>query len=276
MRSRTNRVLPGFGLSLGSALLFVSLFTLLPLTALVVKAAGLPWHEYWAYITDPRAITTYRFTLTCALWATLINVTLGLWVAWILARYDFPGRRLLDAIVDLPFALPTAVAGLSLAALTVKSAPIGQFFSLFDVKIAYALPGVVIAMAFTSFPFVVRTVQPVMEDLDPAMEESAVSLGARPATTFRRVLIPEILPATLAGATIAFVRSLGEFGAIVFISGNLPFRTEITAMLIFIRVNEYDYAGAAALATVILAFALLVLVSMNLIQGRFYRRLNQV
>ena len=276
MLKRTNRVLPGFGLSLGSALLFVSLFTLLPLAALVIKAAGLPWPDYWAYITDPRAIATYRFTLTCALWATLINVALGLWVAWILARYDFPGRRLLDAIIDLPFALPTAVAGLSLAALTVKSAPIGQLFSIFDVKIAYALPGVVIAMAFTSFPFVVRTVQPVMEDLDPAMEESAVSLGARPATTFRRVLVPEILPATLAGATIAFVRSLGEFGAIVFISGNLPFRTEITAMLIYIRVNEYDYAGAAALATVILAFALLTLVSMNLIQGRFYRRLNQL
>ncbi|MDF3058753.1 MAG: sulfate/thiosulfate transporter subunit [Rariglobus sp.] len=268
------RVIPGFGYTLGSTLLFMSLATLLPLGALVLKAAGLSWAEFWSYVSDPRAVATYRITVTSALAATVINVVLGLLVAWILVRYEFPGRRFLDAAVDLPFALPTAVAGLTLATLLVPTGALGQFFAPFGIKVSYALPGMIIAMAFTSFPFVVRTVQPVLTDLDPFLEEASVTLGAGPVTTFWKVLFPELLPALLAGTTLSLVRALGEFGAVVFIAGNLPFRTEISSLLIYIRVGENDYRGAAALATVILAGALVVLVTMNVIQGRLYRRLH--
>ena len=268
------RVLPGFGYTLGVTLLFLSFATFLPLGALVFKAAGLSWAEFWAYVSDPRAISTYRVTLTSALIATFFNVVLGLLVAWILVRYEFPGRRFLDAAVDLPFALPTAVAGLTLATLLVPTGLVGQLFAPLGWKISYALPGMVIAMTFTSFPFVVRTVQPVLADLDPHLEEAALNLGAGPFKTFWKVIFPELLPATLAGTTLALVRSLGEFGAVVFIAGNLPFRTEISSLLIYIRVGENDYAGAAALATIILASALFVLVVMNIIQGVLYRRLH--
>jgi len=268
------RVIPGFGYTLGSTLLFLSLATLLPLGALVFKAAGLSWAEFWSYVSDPRAVATYKITLTSAFISTLLNVALGLLVAWILVRYDFPGRRLLDAAVDLPFALPTAVAGLTLATLLVPTGLIGQLFAPLGWKISYALPGMVIAMTFTSFPFVVRTVQPVLADLDPHLEEASANLGAGPFTTFRKVIFPELLPALLAGTTLALVRALGEFGAVVFIAGNLPFKTEISSLLIYIRVGENDYAGAAALATVILASALVLLITMNIIQGRLYRRLH--
>lgn len=270
----SRHALPGFGLTLGSALLYLSLMTILPLAALVIKAAGLPLADFWSYISDPRAIATYKLTFRAAFYATVINVLLGLLVAWILVRYEFRGRHFLDALVDLPFALPTAVAGLSIATLTVPQGPIGQLFAKFDIQIAYAFPGIVLAMAFTSFPFVVRTVQPVIADLDVALEETAMSLGAGPVTTFRKVIFPELIPATLAGATVALVRSLGEFGAVVFIAGNLPFRTEITALLIFIRINEYDYPGAAALATVILFLAFTILFLTNIIQRIYFRRFH--
>lgn len=268
------RALPGFGITLGSTLSFLSLATLLPLGALVFKAAGLSWSEYWSHVTDSRALATYRITLSAALIATAFNVMLGVLTAWILVRYEFPGRRVLDAAVDLPFALPTAVAGISLAALTAPGGPIGALFEPLGVKIAYAFPGIVVAMTFTSFPFVVRTVQPVLAELDPHLEEAAAIFGAGPWTTFRRVILPEILPATLAGTTLSLVRSLGEFGAVVFIAGNLPYRTEITSLLVYIRLGEFDYHGAAALATVILAFSLLVLLTMNLVQIRLYRRVH--
>lgn len=270
----SKRVLPGFGYTLGGTLLFLSFATLLPLGALVFKAAGLSWPEFWSYISDPRAVATYKVTVTSALAATFLNVILGLLVAWILVRYEFPGRRLLDAAVDLPFALPTAVAGLTLATLLVPTGLIGQLFAPLGWKISYALPGMIIAMTFTSFPFVVRTVQPVLADLDPHLEEASINLGAGHVATFWKVIFPELLPALLAGTTLSLVRALGEFGAVVFIAGNLPFRTEISALLIYIRVGENDYAGAAALATVILAAALVVLVVMNVIQGRLYRRLH--
>jgi sulfate transport system permease protein len=268
------RVLPGLGLTLGGALLYLSLATLLPLGALVLKTAQLSWSEIWFYLTDPRALATYRVTLFAALAATTLNLILGLGTAWILVRYDFPGRRLLDAAIDLPFALPTAVAGLALAALTVPDGLVGRLFTPFGIQIAYAYPGVILAMTFTSFPFVVRTVQPVLEELEPALEEAASSLGAGRLATFRRVILPELRPALISGTTLSFVRSLGEFGAVVFIAGNLPFKTEITSLLIYIRVGEYDYPGAAVLATLILAFALLVLVTMNVLQARLYRRLH--
>lgn len=268
------RVLPGFGITLGSTLIVLSIATLLPLGAMVLKAAGLTWAEYWGYITDSRAVSTYRVTVTAAVLATAGNVILGVAVAWILVRYEFPGRRVLDSLVDLPFALPTAVAGISLAALTSPNGPVGALFAPFGIKIAYAFPGIVVAMIFTSFPFVVRTVQPVLAELDPTLEEAATTFGAGPWTVFRRVIVPAILPAILAGGTLALVRSLGEFGAVVFISGNLPFRTEITSLLVFIRLGEFDYNGAAALATVVLAFSLAILFTMNVIQSRLYWRVH--
>lgn len=270
----SRRVLPGFGITVGSTVCVLSLATLLPLGALVLKAAGLSWAEYWAYVTDARALATYRVTLTAALIATTCNLVLGVLTAWILVRYDFPGHRLLDAAVDLPFALPTAVAGISLAALTAQNGPIGALFEPLGIKIAYAFPGIVLAMTFTSFPFVVRTVQPVLADLDPNLEEAAATFNAGPWTTFRRVITPEILPAALAGLTLALVRAMGEFGAVVFIAGNLPYRTEITSLLVYIRIGEFDYLGAAAIATVILGFSFFVLVTMNLVQSRLYRRLH--
>lgn len=270
----TQRVLPGFGLTLGGTLLFLCLATLLPLGALAFKASSLSWSEFWGHISDSRAIASYRVTVLAALCALAINVVFGVLMAWILVRYEFPGRRLLDAVIDLPFALPTAVAGLALATLTAPNGLIGQWFAPLGIKLAYALPGIVLAMAFTSFPFVVRTVQPVLADLDPNIEEASAVLGAGPFTTFWKVIFPELLPATLAGATLALVRSLGEFGAVVFIAGNLPYKTEITSLLIYIRVGEYDYAGAAALATVVLFFALFVLLGMNILQSRLYRRLH--
>jgi sulfate transport system permease protein len=271
---KRTRSIPGFGPALGGTVLFLSLATLLPLAALVLKASALPWRDFAAYMTDSRAVAAYRVTLAAAFLATAANLGLGLLVAWILARYDFPGRRFLDAVVDLPFALPTAVAGLSLATLTAPAGLIGRWFAPLGIQIAYALPGIVLAMTFTSFPFLVRTVQPVLEDLDGSLEEAAATLGAGRWTTFRRVLFPEILPALLAGLSLAFVRSLGEFGAVVFIAGNLPFRTEISSLLVYIRVGEFDYPGAAALATAILAFALGVLFSMNCLQGIYYRRMH--
>jgi sulfate/thiosulfate transport system permease protein len=274
--SRRSRpvALAGFGLTLGVTLLFVSLVLLLPLSALVLKAAGLGWAEFWAHATDPRALAAYRVTLTAACMATALNVVLGLSTAWLLERYEFPGRRLLDAMVDIPFALPTAVAGIALSAVTVANGWVGQWVAPLGWQIAYAFPGIVLAMAFTSFPFVVRTLQPVIAQMGPEPEEAARSLGAGRATAFWRVVLPTLRPALLAGGTLAFVRSLGEFGAIVFIAGNLPFRTEIAALLVFIRVGEFDYPAAAVLATVILGFALAVLVSMNLLQARWLRRVH--
>lgn len=271
---RPRRVLPGFGLALGGTLLFLSLIILLPLVALAIKAAELSWADFWMQISDARAVATYRITLTSALLATVFNVILGVWLAWILTRYEFPGRRWIDAAVDLPFALPTAVAGLSLATLLAPNGLIGQLFTPWDIKLAYALPGMVTAMVFTSFPFVVRTVQPVLADFDSQQEEAATILGARPHVVFLRVIFPAILPSVLAGATLALVRSLGEFGAVVFIAGNLPFQTEITSLLIYTKVAEHEYEAAAALATVVLVAALIVLVVMNMIQGKLYRRLH--
>lgn len=268
------RSIPGFGLTLGSTLIFLGLVTLLPMTSLVLKVSTMTWMDFWDIITDSRAVATYQLTFGSALIATLLNALLGLLVAWITVRYEFFGRRWLDSLIDLPFALPTAVAGISLCALTVPKGPIGQLLEPFGIQIAYAWPGVVLAMTFTSFPFVVRSLQPVIADLDPHLEEASHSLGATPINTFIRVVFPELLPALLAGATLAFVRSLGEFGAVIFISGNLPFKTEITTLLVFTRISEYDYPGAAALAFVLLLISFVILLSMNFIQHIFYRRMH--
>ncbi|MBA4489496.1 sulfate ABC transporter permease subunit CysT [Paracoccus sp. S1E-3] len=264
---RTKRVLPGFTLSLGTTLLYMTVIVLIPVLALILKGAEIGPARFWAIVSSPRALAAFRLTITAALIATAINAVYGLLMAWVLTRYDFSGKRILDALMDVPFALPTAVAGLSLTALFSANGWFGQVLAPLGISIPYTLLGVAIAMSFTSIPFVVRTVQPVLEDLDPAYEQAARTLGASEFTIFRRVVFPQILPAYLAGCTIALARSLGEFGAIVFIAGNLPLKTEIAALLAFIRLEEYDYQGAAAIALVLLFFALILLLVSNRLQA---------
>ncbi|SFY32642.1 sulfate transport system permease protein [Paracoccus pantotrophus] len=271
---RAKRVLPGFSLSLGTMLLYVGLVILIPVVALVLKGAEIGPARFWAIVTAPRTLAALRVTLTAAAAATVFNAFYGLLMAWVLTRYDFPGKRILDALMDIPFALPTAVAGISLTALYSANGWFGAPLAGAGIELVYTLGGVILAMTFTSIPFVVRAIQPVLEDLDPALEQAAMTLGARPFAIFRRVVLPAILPAWLAGSTVAFARSLGEFGAVVFIAGNLPFKTEIAALLAFIRLEEYDYQGAAAIALVLLLFALILLVVSNLIQFRAARHLE--
>lgn len=271
---RPKRVLPGFSLSLGTTLLYVAIIILLPVVALVLKGAEIGPAQFWAIITAPRTLSALRVTVTAAAVATIFNAFYGLLMAWVLTRYEFPGRRILDALMDVPFALPTAVAGISLTALYSANGWFGGPLAGAGITVVYTLGGVMLAMAFTSTPFVVRAIQPVLEDLDPALEQAAMTLGARPFTIFRRVILPAILPAWLSGATVAFARSLGEFGAVVFIAGNLPFKTEIASLLAYIRLDEYDYQGAAAIALVLLAIALLLLIASNILQTRASRHLE--
>lgn len=261
------RVLPGFGLTMGATLLYLALFVLLPVAALILKTADGGWLRFWEVVTSPRALASFQVTLIAALAATAFNAVYGLLMAWILTRYRFPGRRLLDALVDLPFALPTAVAGIALAALFAGNGWFGQFIEPTGIKVAYTITGVALAMAFTSVPFVIRTVQPVIEELRPEIEEAAATLGAWNWQTFRHVIYPTIFPAHLAGSAMAFARSMGEFGAVIFIAGNLPFETEIAPLLIFIRLEEYDYPAAAAIASVLLFVAFLTLFVTNAIQS---------
>ena len=271
---KPKRVLPGFSLSLGTTLLYVALVILLPVIALVLKGAEIGPAQFWSIVTAPRTLSALRVTVTAAAVATIFNAFYGLLMAWVLTRYDFPGKRILDALMDVPFALPTAVAGISLTALYSANGWFGGPLQGAGIELVYTLGGVTLAMAFTSTPFVVRAIQPVLEDLDPALEQAAMTLGARPFAIFRRVVLPAILPAWLAGSTVAFARSLGEFGAVVFIAGNLPFKTEIAALLAYIRLEEYDYQGAAAIALVLLALALVLLIVSNLLQFRAARHLE--
>lgn len=268
---RRRGVLPGFGLSLGLSVLFIALVILLPLSALLLKAAQLDWPRYWAAISDERVVASYRVTVTAALLASLGNAVIGLLLAWILARYDFFGRRLLDALIDLPFALPTAVAGLTLSALFAGNGWIGQWFAPLGIRISYTYAGIVIAMLFTSLPFVVRTVQPVLMELGEEYEEAAAALGASRAQTFLRVILPTLAPALVTGTALAFTRSLGEFGAIIFIAGNLPYETEVTSLMIFMRLQEYNHGAAAAIASVVLFAALALLFIVQLLQARLPR-----
>lgn len=267
---RAHPVLPGFGLSFGFSVLYLSLVVLLPLAALLLFVADMSLAQYWRAITDPRVVASYRVTVGGAAWSTLAALIIGGLLAWVLARYEFPGRRLIDSLVDLPFALPTAVSGLTLAALLVPGGWLGQFFAPFGIKVAYAYPGLVAAMTFTSLPFVVRTVQPVLEALAADVEEAATTLGASTRQTFMRVILPGIVPALAAGATQAFVRSLGEFGGVIMIAGNMPFRTEITSLMIFVRLQEFEYPAAAAIASVVLGASLLLLVLIQWLLDRAY------
>jgi sulfate transport system permease protein len=265
---KSRRVLPGFGLALGGTLLYLAVIVLLPLAALLLKSAEIGPDGFWRLLSSPRVLASLQITFAAAALATLFNAGYGLLMAWILVRYDFPGKRILDALMDLPFALPTAVAGIALTALYASNGWYGQVIEgMAGIKVAYTVLGVAVAMAFTSAPFVVRTVQPVLEDIQSDVEEAAATLGAYRGVIFRKIVFPAIFPAYLTGCALAFARSLGEFGAVIFIAGNLPMKTEIAALLIFIRLEEYDYPAAAAIAVVLLATAFCILLVTNAIQA---------
>lgn len=261
-------MLPGFGLSLAITGVALTLVVLLPLSGLFIKTLSLSGAELWEKISDARALAAYRLSFGAALGAAAVNAVFGLLVAWVLVRYRFPGRALVDALVDLPFALPTAVAGLTLTALYAKNGPLGRVLEPLGVHVAFTALGIGVALTFVGLPFVVRTVQPVLEELDPALEEAAATLGATRLYTFRRVIFPAIFPALLTGFTLAFARALGEYGSIVFISGNLPGKTEIVPLLIVTRLEQYDYAGATALAVVMLASSFALLLVINVLQRK--------
>nr|WP_025800764.1 sulfate/thiosulfate ABC transporter permease CysT [Hafnia alvei] len=273
-RAAPKRVLPGFTLSLGSSLLYTCLILLLPLSALVMQLAQMTWQQYWGVITNPQVVAAYKVTLLAAGVASVFNAIFGMLMAWILTRYEFPGKTLLDGLMDLPFALPTAVAGLTLAGLFSTTGWYGQWLAMIDIKVAFTWLGIAVAMAFTSIPFVVRTVQPVLEELGPEYEEAAQTLGASRWQSFRKVVFPEVAPALLAGTALSFTRSLGEFGAVIFIAGNIAWKTEVTSLMIFIRLQEFDYPAASAIASVILAASLLLLFSINTLQSRFGKRIG--
>ncbi len=263
---KTFRVLPGFGLTLGFTLLYLSLIVLIPLSATFLKTSGMGWERFWAAATSPRAIASYELTFGASFIAALINAVAGLLVAWVLVRYTFPGKRIIDGLVDLPFALPTAVAGIALTAIYAPTGWIGQYLAKIGIQSAYSPLGVTIALTFIGLPFVVRTVQPVLEDLDSEIEQAAATLGANRFITFTRVIFPEIWPALLTGFALAFARAVGEYGSVVFISGNKPMKTEITPLLIITKLEEYDYRGATALAVVMLIISFVLLLFINLAQ----------
>jgi sulfate transport system permease protein len=265
MRSR--RLLPGFSLTMGMTLAYLGLIVLLPLGAMLLKAAGMSLEAFIAAVTGPRALAAYDVTLVSAAEAVAFNGLAGLLFAWVLARYQFPGRNLLDALIDLPFAMPTAVAGLALAAAFAPNGWVGQYLEPLGIKVVHAQPGIAIAMAFTSLPFVVRSVQPVIEELETDTEEAARTLGASETQIFLKVIMPTLAPALLAGMSLAFARCLGEFGAIIFIAGNRPFETEIAALLIFIKLEEYEFGSATAVATVVLGFAFVTMLLVNGLQA---------
>lgn len=276
VRRKANRgPLPGFGLSLGVTLTYLSLVVLIPLAGLVFKTAALSRSELWQAVTAPRALAAYRISFVGALIAGSVNGVFGLILAWVLTRYRLPGKGLLDAMVDLPFALPTAVAGIALTALFAPNGWLGQFLEPHGIKVAFAPAGIVVAMIFVGLPFVVRTVQPVLMDIDPSMEEVAATLGASRLHTLRRVILPAVMPALLTGFALAFARALGEYGSIVFISGNMPMKTEIIPLLIVTKLEQYDYAGATAIALVMLSASFVLLFVINALQGWMSRRGGQ-
>lgn len=263
---RQRSVLPGFKLTLGFTLLYLSLIVLIPLAATMWKTTSLSWAEFWAAVTAPRVVASYRLSFLASLCAALVNVSFGLLVAWVLVRYQFWGKRFVDAMVDLPFALPTAVAGIALTAVYAPNGWIGQALAPLGIKVAFTPVGVWVALTFIGLPFVVRTVQPVLEDFDAEVEEAAASLGANRWQTFRRVILPALIPPLLTGFALAFARALGEYGSVVFISGNMPMRTEIVPLLIMTELEQYDYAGAIALAMVMLVASFFMLLTINLLQ----------
>jgi sulfate transport system permease protein len=273
---RTSRVLPGFGLTLGFTLVYLGVLVLLPLAGLFLRTASLSWPELAAAVGSPRALASYRLTFGASFAAAAANAGIGLVVAWVLVRYRFPGKRLVDGLIDLPFALPTAVAGITLTALLAPGGWVGRWLEPLGIRAAYTPLGVVIALVFIGLPFVVRTVQPVLEDLEPELEEAAASLGASRWQTFRRVLFPTLWPALMTGTALAFARAVGEYGSVVFIAGNLPMQTEIAPLLIVMKLDQYDYAGATAIACVLLVVSFALLLAINGLQAFGRRRLAGV
>ncbi|MGE5589599.1 MAG: sulfate ABC transporter permease subunit CysT [Bacillota bacterium] len=266
-RSRRNGILPGFGATLGFSMLYLSLVVLLPLSALFLRATGSGWQQIWATVTDPRVLAAYRLSFLASLTAAGVNAAFGLLVAWVLVRYDFPGKAVVDGLVDLPFALPTAVGGIALTTVYAGNGWIGRILAAGGIQAAFTPLGIVIALTFIGLPFVVRTVQPVLQDLDAELEEAALTLGASRMQTFLRVILPTAAPAVLTGFALALARALGEYGSVVFISGNMPMKTEIAPLLIMTRLEQFDYAGATAIAAVMLAASFLLLLAVNLLQG---------
>ena len=267
-------VIPGFGLALGFTLTYLSLIVLIPLAALVLKTTTLGWVDFWKIATDPRTLAALRVSFGVSLLAAAINAIFGLIVTWVLVRYEFPGRKLLDAFIDLPFALPTAVAGIALTAIYAPHGWVGQLLTPLGVKVAYTPLGILIALVFIGLPFIVRTLEPVLEDLDREVEEAAATLGAHRLQTVFRVVMPALAPPLLTGFALALARAVGEYGSVVFIAGNIPYVSEIAPLLIIIRLQEFNYAGATAIATIMLAISFVLLLAINLLQTWTRRRLG--
>jgi sulfate transport system permease protein len=264
---KRHSVLPGFDLALGFTLLYLGFIVLIPLSAAFLKTFTMTWPAFWDAVTSPRVVASYRLTFGASLAAALLNSLFGLVVAWVLVRYEFPFKRLIDALVDLPFALPTAVAGIALTSLYAANGWIGQYLAKIGIKVSYTPLGVFVALTFIGLPFVVRTVQPVLEDLQKELEEAAATLGATRAQTFSRVILPVLTPALLTGFALAFARALGEYGSVIFIAGNMPMISEITPLLIITKLEQYDYQGATAIAVVMLVAAFAMLLAINLLQA---------
>jgi sulfate/thiosulfate transport system permease protein len=262
----TRRVLPGFGLTMGYTLAYLSLIALIPLSTILLKTAGMGYARFWHVVLSPRVIAAFELSIGASIIAAAINSIFGIMVAWTLSRYEFPGKGLLDALVDLPFALPTSVAGITLTSIYAQNGIIGRLFVPFGIKIAFAPLGIIIALTFIGLPFVVRTVQPVLQDLEAELEEAAATLGASRLQTFRRVIGPAMLPALITGFALAFARALGEYGSVVFISGNMPMHTEVVPLLIMTKLEEFDYQGATAIALVMLILSFTMLFMINLLQ----------
>ena len=272
MANKKNSVLPGFKLTLGYTVLYLGLIVLIPLACTFWKASALTWDQFWHIVTAPRVMASYRLSFGASFLAALINLVFGLLVAWVLVRYQFWGKRFVDALVDLPFALPTAVAGIALTAIYAPNGWIGHWLAPLGIKVAYTWLGVLVALTFIGLPFIVRTVQPVLEDFDREIEESAASLGANRWQTFWRVTLPMLRPALLTGFTLAFARALGEYGSVIFIAGNMPMVSEITALMIITKLEQYDYAGATAVAVVMLVVSFALLLAINALQAWTRRR----
>ena len=266
-RGGSKKVLPGFNLTLGYTLFYLGLIVLIPLSALVFKTFTMSWDQFWVAVSSPRVLASYRLTFGASFIAALVNVVFGLLVAWVLVRYSFPGKRLIDALVDLPFALPTAVAGIALTALLAGNGWIGQYLEPLGVTLAFNRNGVVIALIFIGLPFVVRTVQPVLEESEKELEEAAMCLGATRLQTFTKVILPTMAPALLTGFAMAFARAIGEYGSVIFIAGNMPMVSEITPLIIISKLEQYDYAGATAVAVVMLFFSFILLLVINALQS---------
>ena len=266
MKLKKKRVLPGFGLSLGFTTLYLSLLVLIPLSMVFIQTSELGWREFFEIVTSERVLHSYKISFGTAFAAAAINAVFGLLVAWVLVRYQFPGKRLLDALIDLPFALPTAVAGITLTTLYAENGWIGQLLEPLNIKVAFTPLGISIALTFIGLPFVVRMVQPVLQNIEKELEEAAESLGASRLQIFQKVIFPSILPALLSGFSLAFARGLGEYGSVVFIAGNMPMKTEIAPLMIMTKLEQFDYAGATAIAVVMLLFSFLFLIIINIIQ----------